>query len=360
MRKQLISILSLALMMVTAASAQQKTAFSSTEVSFKNNDGSVSFAGTLTQPKGAKNAPAVVIISGSYPQDRDGMMAGHPVFKEIATDLSSNGIAVLRLDDRGTGKTTGVYETSTTGDFADDALAALAFLKTVKGVNPEKTGLLGHSEGAAAAAIAAAKSKDVAFIVSVAGMGMSGYDSQISQNEDLVNNSKLPDYDKKRSNEINGIMFRTALKYADSDSLEAKLNETYAAWKVKDDAYFKTLGIEFDHFRFPIYSWVRTATGPWYRYFIKYDAAATMAKIQVPVLALNGDRDLLVNGKANLENWKNYVEAGGNKDVTTVLLPGLNHLFLACQTCEISEYSTIKTGFSKDALKLIREWINKR
>jgi len=285
------------------------------------------------------------------------MMAGHPVFKQIADYLSSRGIAVLRLDDRGTGKTTGVYETSTTGDFADDALRAIQYLKGIKGINTKKIGLLGHSEGAAASAIAASKSRDVAFIVSVAGLATSGYESLIQQNEDIVNASQLTEVDKKRSNEINGLMFKVAFKYADSDSLENNLNTTYNEWKVKDDAYFKTLNIEFDHFRFPVYSYVNYAIGPWYRYFIKYDAPKIVGSVKVPILALNGDKDLMVSGKSNLENWKKYAAAGGNHKVETHLLPGLNHLFLPCVTCTTQEYSSIKASFSTEALAIIGNWI---
>lgn len=341
-----------------ASTAPQKK-YTETTVSFKSAGDTITFAGALTLPEGKTNVPAVVIVSGSYQQDRDGMMAGHPMFRDIADYLSSNGIAVLRLDDRGTGKTTGVYQTATTGDFGDDAIKAIQYLKGIKGINPAKIGLLGHSEGGTASAIAAGKSKDVAFIVSVAGLATSGYTSLIQQNQDLVNASQLTEVDKKRSNEINGMMFNIALKYADSDSLENKLNTTYNTWKVKDDAYFKTLNIEFDHFRFPIYSYVNYAIGPWYRYFVKFDAAKTIAQVKVPILALNGDKDIMVNGNTNLANWKNFAAAGGNTKVETHLLPGLNHLFLPCVTCTQQESSTIKADFSPEALQIISGWINK-
>ena len=357
MKRSLIIIVFL--LLVKPLMAQTVGKYTSEEVSFKSADGKITFAGILTMPAGANNVTAVVILSGTGKQDRDGNMAGHPMFAQISDHLSANGFAVLRLDDRGTGKTTGVYETSTTGDFAEDALTAIAYLKGIKGINVKKIGLLGHSEGGATAAIAAAKSKDVAFIVSVAGMGMSGYDSLISQNEDIVAASALPDYDKRRSNEINGLMFKTALQYADSDRMAEMLNKTYADWKVKDDAYFKTLNIQFDHFRFPIYSYVNNSVQPWYRYFVKYDAAKTLAKVHVPILALNGDKDLMVTGERNLANWKNYSAAGGNRRVRTVLLSGLNHLFLPCETCTMAEYPKIKADFSQRALVIMTSWMQK-
>ncbi|QDW24179.1 alpha/beta fold hydrolase [Pedobacter sp. KBS0701] len=328
-------------------------------VTFKSTDGKITFGGTFSKPEGKKSFPTVVIVSGTGKQDRDGTMAGHKIFLEIASYLNKNGIAVLRTDDRGTGKTNGTYETATTKDFADDALAAITYLHTRTDINRAKIGLMGHSEGGAVISLAAARSKEVKFLISLAGLAMGGFDAQIKQNEDLVAHSALPDYDKKRSNDINRIMFETALRYANSDSMEVKLNDAYKRWKLKDDIYFKTLNIQFDHFRFPVYSFINNSTGPWYRYFIQYDAKRTIAKIKVPILALNGDKDLMVAADENLSNWKNYSLTGGNKKVTTMKLPGLNHLFLACVTCDNAEISKIKTGFSEDALLIIKNWIKK-
>lgn len=326
---------------------------------FKSND-SVTIGATLTLPVGKGSFPAVVIISGTGKQDRDGNMAGHKLFKVIAEYLSSKGIAVLRMDDRGVGRTTGKYDTSTTGDFAMDALAAVNFLRTLSDINPKEIGLLGHSEGGAVISIAAAKSKNIKFLVSMAGLCMSGLDAQIVQNRDIVNHSSLDEATKKRSNEINELMFRTALKYADSTDMEAKLNEVYNRWKIKDDAYFKTLGQKFDHFRFPIYSYSKMAAGPWYRYFIKYDAAKTLSSVGIPILALNGEEDLMVSCTQNLANWKSFPLRGNNKDVTTIALPHVNHLFLPCNSCTIQEYTTIRENISTDVLQKISNWINER
>jgi len=354
--KSIVLFLACLIVVLKTANAQN---FISKEITFSSADGKITYGGTLSLPNTKTKVPAIIMLSGTGKQDRDGLMGGHKIFLQIADQLAARGYAVLRMDDRGVGKTTGNYETATTEDFANDALLALEFLKTEKQINSKKIGLLGHSEGGAAMAIAAAKSKKVAFLISLAGLAMNGFDSQVAQNEGLVAGSKLPDYDKARSNEINALMFKTAFKYADSANLEAKLNETYAAWKVKDDAYFKTLNIEFDHFRFPIYSYVKMAVGPWYRYLIKYDAKKIMAKIKVPVLAINGDKDLLVAGKANLDNWRNYIAAGGNKNVETHLLPNLNHILLPCETCTSEEIPKIKSSFSPVAMELILSWLKK-
>ncbi|HEX8023641.1 alpha/beta hydrolase family protein, partial [Mucilaginibacter sp.] len=327
---------------------------------FTGSKTGITYGATLTLPKVNKPCPAVVIVSGTGKQNRDGAMAGHKLFLTIANYLSNHGIAVLRVDDRGTGKTTGVYETATTADFADDALSAVDYLKTITGINPNKIGLLGHSEGGAAISIAAANSTDVKFLVSVAGLATNGLEAQILQNEALVNSAPIPDYDKKRFNQVDSLMFKTALQYADADDMEKHLMDTFEVWRKKDSVYFQTLHVQFDHFRFPIYSWSKTAAGPWYRYFIKYDAAKFLTRVKVPILALNGDKDLMVAYKQNLDNWKKYPEMGGNKDVTTVVMPGLNHLFLPCVKCNLQEYPEIKSDFSPDALKIISDWITKK
>jgi len=333
--------------------------YHSEEVSFRSAKDSITYGGTLTIPKGRGPFTALVIVSGTGKQDRDGTMGGHKIFLDIADGLSKNGYAVLRLDDRGVGKTTGVYEQATTLDFANDALAAVAYLRSRKEINAKKIGLLGHSEGGMAISIAAANSKQVAFLISIAGLASNGLDALIRQNRDLVANAQMPDYDKARSNEINERMFRTAYQYADSLDMEARLQETYNNWKVKDDAYFKTLNKPFDHFRFPLYSYLKTASSSWYRYFIRYNAVKTLAQIKVPVLALNGDRDLMVNGKENLQHWKEYVQQGGNTRVETILIPNLNHLFLPCVTCNQAEIPTIKAGFSEVAMKLMVNWLSR-
>lgn len=136
-----------------------------------------------------------------------------------------------------------------------------------------------------------------------------------------------------------------------------QLNKTYDNWKRVDDSLFKISGVKFDHFRFPIYSYVRQATGKWYRYFVRYNAQEVLRKIKVPVLAINGEQDLMVNPKVNLANWKNFIAAGGNKKVTTILIPKVNHLLQSCETCKPDEYTKIKTGVSAVILDEMTRWL---
>ena len=338
--------------MVAAGSALAGN-YLSKELTFKND--TVTFGATLTVPRDVKRAPVAIILSGTGKQDRDGTMAGHKMFADIADYLSNRGIAVLRFDDRGTGKSTGVYETATTEDFAKDGLAALNALKKRKDIDPNRIGFIGHSEGGAAMSIAASRSKDVKFLVSLAGLCTDGQHALIEQNESQVAAYNLPDYDVKRYNTVDELMFRVAYKYADSDSLDMKLQEAYDKWHAMDSIYFSTLGVKFDHFRFPIYMYKLQATGCWYRFHVRYNPADYLKDVHIPLLALNGDKDKMVNARTNLANWQRLMPK--DADVTTIEMKGLNHLFLPCQTGLPAEYATIKEPISEDMLRKVCDWI---
>jgi len=363
--KTLLPLIATGLSMTVFAqeSVQQESAssYKSENVVFSGGNQGLQYGATLTLPYRIIPSPAVIFVSGTGKQDRDGTMGqGYKMFLTIADYLSSKGIATLRIDDRGVGETTGVYEEATTGDFAEDILAAIQFLKTRKEIDQSKIGLIGHSEGGAVVSIAAAKSKDVAFIVSIAGLATNGLDALIRQNADIVAAANIPDHDKRRSNEINELMFRTVYDNVDSDSLGVILNETYNSWKKKDDGFFKTLNKEFDHFRFPIYSYVNQAQSAWYRFFIKYDPADYLSKINVPILALNGEQDLMVACRENLYNWVRYSNMGGNYDVKIVVLPGLNHLFQQHRADSQNQSPLPDKSFSPVALKIISDWIHEK
>lgn len=325
------------------------------DVSFRAQHDTIRYGATVTSPVSKGKFPALILVSGTGPQNRDGEMAGQKLFKQIAEYLSVKGYIVLRMDDRGVGKTSGNYMQATTADFAKDALEAVNFLKSYPQVDKAHIGLLGHSEGGAVISIAASQSKDVSFLISLAGLAMNGLESLFVQNENLVDNSPLNAIDKKRSNEINRLMFAVAYQYATSDSLESKLNQAYTYWKEKDNIYFGSLGIEHDHFRFPIWSFVQQATGPWYRYFVRYNSELVLSHVDVPILAINGDSDLFVSPE-NLQYWKSYSQSGKNGRVTTKLLPKVNHLMQLCETCTASEYTQLGS-IPASTLDIIADWL---
>ncbi|SEW34477.1 hypothetical protein SAMN05428988_4142 [Chitinophaga sp. YR573] len=326
-------------------------------IHYYNADSSIQFGASLTIPKTKKKCPVVIIVSGTGKQDRDGTMAGHKMFLTIATYLSSNGYAVLRVDDRGTGETTGIYEEATTADFAKDVLAGISYLKTRKEINPKEIGLIGHSEGGAVAYIAAAQSKDVAFILSLAGLATPGLTALKLQNKAIVSSAGISQQSQDRHNLVNTMLFDTAYAYADSPDLEQHLRAAYAAWKVLDDEKMKVEGYQEKgkgHFFFPLESYIRQATGPWYRYHIRFDPVPWLQQLTIPVLAINGDKDLMVDYKENLDTYKHYV-----KHIQVIVAPGLNHLFQHCITCTMQEPATLKEDFAPEVLQQMKEWLDK-
>jgi pimeloyl-ACP methyl ester carboxylesterase/thiol-disulfide isomerase/thioredoxin len=345
------------------AAAQQKVpptaglSYTGETVFFCPADSSIRFAGTLTKPTNQKVTKAIVLVSGTGKQDRDGTMAGHKFFAVIADHLTRQGIAVLRVDDRGTGETTGKYEDATTADFANDALCAVSYLQSRPDMKGISIGLLGHSEGGAAIAIAAAQSNTVKFIISLSGLATNGLNALLEQNRQLVEVANIPQHDKDRYNDINERMFNTAWQYANDTAMETKLRETYANWKIKDDKLVDSLQIKYDHFRFPIESYVRQATGKWYRYHIRFDAAKYITQIHVPVLSIYGDKDIMLNARNNTQNWEKYTAAAHNKHITTKIVPGLNHLLQHCKSCTTTEYGQLTETIDPAVLQEITAWL---
>ncbi|PVH25937.1 alpha/beta hydrolase [Sphingobacterium corticibacter] len=353
--RKLINLLVLSMCLIPGLGFAQQ--YKQEDVIIKTKKDTIQIGATITVPASAGSFPALVLLSGTGAQDRDGTMAGQKLFAQVADYLSQRGYIVLRMDDRGVGRTTGNYMDATTADFAKDALEAVEYLKAYPQVDVNKIGLLGHSEGGAAMSIAASQSDDITFLVSLAGLATNGMESLLVQNENIVRNSPATPVDQERYNQINRLMFSTAYQYAESDSLHSKLNQVYDYWKLKDDLYFKTLGIEHDHFRFPIYSYSSYASGPWYRYFVRYNAEKVLSHVTVPILAINGDKDMFVD-PTNLDGWKNYSQSGQKGLVTTILLPQVNHLMQQCVTCDTKEYAELG-AMPISTLELVGDWLDK-
>ncbi len=322
--------------------------YDSEQVSFKNGD--VEISGTLTLPKGKKSCPAVVLLHGSGPHDRDETIFFHKPFLVLADYLTQRGIGVLRYDKRGCGKTTGDYKNATSADFAGDGLAAINFLKTIDRINPVKIGLVGHSEGGLLAPIIADKSSDVSYIVMMAGAALPGDEILIGQVKKLGEGGGLTkqrlDVECQLARETYSI-----LKTEPDDKLAIeKIKAMRHRINPHDDAAAdKELSAE-----------LAVMTSPWYRYFVTYDPRPMLSKVHCPMLAINGERDTQVLASENLDAIKKAVESNGNKQLTVVTLPGLNHLFQTCTTGLPQEYSKIEETISPVALRAIGDWIAQR
>ena len=324
------------------------------DVNFKNQQANVTLAGTLSLPEKEGVFPVVILITGSGPQNRDEELLGHKPFLVLSDYFTKNGIAVLRYDDRGVGQSTGDFKTATSADFASDVESAIGYLKTRKEVNIKKIGLVGHSEGGIIAPMVASKSKDVSFIVLLAGTGIQGDKLLLLQQQLIAKANGVSETDIKKSIETNAILFEMVVNSNDSVKLKADLTNSINKTLKKDTLAEIPNGMTREEF---VSEQVNQISSPWMQYFMKFDPATTLEKVKCPVLAVNGEKDLQVPPKENLTAIKNALTKGGNKNVTTKEFPKLNHLFQECKTGSPTEYASIEQTFSPTVLDEITKWI---
>jgi pimeloyl-ACP methyl ester carboxylesterase len=324
------------------------------EVIVENKAAGVKLAGTLTLPRTAGPHPAVVFITGSGPQDRDEALMGHRPFLVLADHLTRQGIAVLRCDDRGTAKSTGDFRKATDADFVEDTLAQVAYLRTRIETDPKCIGLLGHSEGGIIAPRAATKSRDVAFIVLLAGVGVPMEELLVRQGRDIAQvmgaSEEMTATSAATQREIFHVV-KTEKNPAAADAAVRKLIREQISAMTPEQR--QALGLSDDM----VDAQVKMVLSPWFRDLVAYDPRPTLQAVKCPVLAINGEKDLQVAAKENLPAIRKALAAGGNQRVKTVALPGLNHLFQSCQTGAIAEYGQIEETFNAAAMKLIADWI---
>jgi pimeloyl-ACP methyl ester carboxylesterase len=318
------------------------------EIAFPNGNSKISLAGTLTLPRGPGPFPAAVLLSGTGPHDRDESIAGHRPFLVLADHLTRKGIAVLRFDKRGIGKSTGDYATATGEDFAGDAESALAYLKNRKEIDPKKTGLIGHSEGGMIAPMVAAHSGDVAWIVLLAGPGLKGEDTLLLQSELILKTAGVNDDQIAKTREFNKQTYALVRQEKVPATLQAKLSDLV-----------QSSGMSASLPPAALQSQVRLMVSPWFRFFLDYDPVPTLQKTMCPLLALNGGKDLQVSPKENLAKIQKALQDGGNKDFQTTELPGLNHLFQHSPTGSPTEYGGIQETMAPEALNAVSDWVVK-
>lgn len=327
------------------------------EVSYENKNDDIKLAGTLTLPKGKAPFPAVVLITGSGPQDRNEEIFDHKPFLVIADYLTRQGIAVLRVDDRGVGGTSKGAITATSENYAQDVLAGVEFLKTRKEINSKQIGLIGHSEGGIIAPMVATKSSDIAFIVLLAGTGLPGDEILKLQGALIAKASGASEKLINVSNEIQTISYRIIREEKDINIAKAKLIEENKKFYAKFSKEEKqALGLP-DLTDEQIAKSSDILLSSWFRYFLTYDPRPTLKGVKVPVLAVNGEKDLQVPCKENLTEIEKALKEGANKDFQIKSFPNLNHLFQTCQTGSPQEYGQIEETFSPDVLKEMGNWI---
>jgi pimeloyl-ACP methyl ester carboxylesterase len=330
--------------------------YNSEEVLFENTIDNLVLAGTLTYPKEGNNFPAAVLITGSGGQDRNEELLGHKPFLVISDYLTRNGIAVLRFDDRGIAQSTGDHSKATSEDFVKDVLAAVDFLKDRKEIDKTKIGLIGHSEGGMIAPMAAVQSNDIAFIILMAGPGISGDSLLYLQGELIQRANGTSEEEIQKSIKLQKEIFALIKNTNDDKKLDKDLREKfYTEYAAMTDEEKSKLGDPEVYLNMQI----STITSPWFKYFLRYNPVPILEKVKCPVLAINGEKDLQVPPQQNLSAIESALKNGGNKNFEVKLLPGLNHLFQTSTTGAVSEYGKIEETISPIALQTMLDWIKK-
>jgi len=324
------------------------------EISYENEKAGIKLAGTLTLPRSGQPFPAVILITGSGPQDRNETVLGHRPFLVLADYLTRQGIAVLRVDDRGVGGSTGNLFESTSEDFAEDVLAGVQYLKSREQINPKQIGLIGHSEGGIVAPIAASRSSDIAFIVLMAGTGVTGQKILYLQSDLLLKAAGASDEVLALQQASLEQIFKILKDEEDSTIAKKKIREALTdtlgklSKEEKDSLGVSEAAIEIQ---------LQMLFSRWFDFFLMYDPKPTLMKVKCPVLAINGELDLQVPPKENLAAIEKALKAGGNTNYTIRELPKHNHLFQRAQTGAMSEYAKIEETISPVALEAIAKWI---
>jgi uncharacterized protein len=330
-----------------------------------NSDNSIQYGATLTIPKTNKPYPAVILVTGSGQQDRDETIFDHKPFWIIADYLTRRGIAVLRVDDRGVGQTTGDVEKATSETFSTDVLNSIEFLKTIPGIDKNCIGLIGHSEGSMISFLAANNSDDISFIVSMAGLGVTGKEVALSQIEYGLKKSQLPENSVDEIMTLYTSIIEIISVNSDESVKKARILEHLNNWIPKQDSMTKVgVGLIYNE-----KIWTSKSAGldvsltrmmtPWMQYFISYNPKEILKNVDCPILVLNGQKDMQVYSEQNINGFKSIAIEFNKKNYEFHEFPDLNHLFQHCKTGDVSEYYEIEETISPEVLELIYNWINR-
>ncbi|MFA7583021.1 MAG: alpha/beta fold hydrolase [Proteiniphilum sp.] len=327
----------------------------SEEVIIPYPDDSISLSGTLTLPDSTGTFPAILLIAGSGPNDRDETLFGHKPFLVISDHLTRNGFAVLRYDKRGVGKSTGDFDKATLRDFADDAIMAVDYLKQRKEVNGEKIGLLGHSEGGIVAPMVASEETAVHMMVLMAAPGTTGIEIVLDQNEISMQQQAMEPETIEKLQLLNREMFESLLTWDGSENHRTALRDRLLhLWeqlpllqtvKMNKDSYLR--------------SQFNAMIKPGYRSFLAVNPTKNLEKVRCAVLAINGENDLQVAAEKNLAAIGKALERGGNQHFEIKKYPLLNHLFQESVTGRVDEYGKISQTISPEVLSDITNWLKR-
>jgi fermentation-respiration switch protein FrsA (DUF1100 family) len=324
-------------------------------VRFENRADGVTLAGTLTLPLTPGPHPAVILVSGSGPQDRDETIFDHKPFLVLADHLARRGVAVLRYDDRGTAESTGDFGAATTEGFARDAAAGLDFLRAHGRIDPERIGILGHSEGGLVAPMVAAAREDVAWIVLLAAPGIPGERITYSQSAAMTRARGGDEHAVRLGEVVLDAMLAVVKAPEPGANVPAAIERAVAGVVAGMSAADREqAGKDRELFR----ALLPTYASPWFRFFLTYDPRPALRKLRCPVLAVSGRKDIQVLPDLNLPAIT--AALASNSDHEVVALEGLNHMLQPCKTGAMSEYASIPETIDPAALEKIGSWIERQ
>lgn len=331
--------------------------YQSEDVIYFNKDRSIQYGATITIPKkGSGPFPAMILITGSGQQNRDEELFGHKPFAVLADYLTKQGYVVLRVDDRGVGKTTGKADSATSKDFADDVNIGLNYLKGRKEVDKTKIGMLGHSEGGMIAQIVAAQRPDIAFVISLAGPGQKITELMADQGRAVMQSSGLSKQAVDAAAAFSGVLVPAIIKASSDSAARREAKEIFDAWakQTPKEMVQATTGISTEK---DLNDMVEVYRSPWMMYFFEYDPGPFIRKMGGKVLVLNGEKDIQVASKPNLAGWRALLAKSGVKKYDIIELKGLNHLFQRCKSCTVQEYAQLEETIAPETLEPIGDWL---
>ena len=326
------------------AIARGAPAYQASEVGFANEAAGVTLAGTLAVPPGKGPFPAVVLVHGSGPIDRDSEVFGHKLFLVLADHLARQGIAVLRYDKRGVGKSTGKLKEATTLDLAADAEAALRYLRTRPEIDARRTGVIGHSEGGLIAPLLASRDPSLAFVVMLAGPGIRGDKLLVEQ---LALSAKLrgvPEAAIARDRVLHQALFEAMVAEKTVAGARTQASRILDEAERKGEIPAGTSKAMVERFG-----------NAWFHSLLGYEPGPVLRAVRQPVLALNGERDAQVLAGMDLPAVRTAL--AGNPQALVKEMPGLNHLFQNAKTGAVAEYAEIEETVAPVALETIGNWI---
>lgn len=326
------------------------------EVKIYNKKDEVYLAGTLTTPKSSAIKKAVILVSGSGPQNRDEELFDHRPFLVLSDHLTRNGIAVLRYDDRGVAGSTGNYAQATTADFANDAEAVIEFLAQHPELGEADLGIIGHSEGGMIAPMVAARNAEVDFIVLLAAPGIPIDELMLMQVRKSAELAGAPASTIDLNQKLLSGVYDYLKNNPEATTSEAR-NTIQKMLKEGLKGFPEDLQAEIPDVDGFVKKEADPMLSPWFRYFMAFDPVDYLSEVKCPVLAINGDLDVQVSSQENLAGIEQALKKAGNDNVTIKSIKGLNHLFQTAQTGSAAEYPVIEETFNQEAMTIVSDWI---